>query len=597
MKSILSFFFFILISISSFASCPQSDAEFYGIDNAKLTEIISKKGGKRFNCWEIKYLIDNNKGDLSFLAYKTLLEAVVKTTFSSLSISKIRSLGNADDFEKLILLKTQHSIVSNNPETIIKEAAPKVQKFYYYNATKDNGIENTNTANQNNKNCISSAELQKISSPFSTLSKITMWKPNNRTFLNIFGTQLGKITEVISDTKAKVKFGNKEMEIAWNSKNCKGQTDEFSWAKKITDTGDVLFFALFDNAGRFLDNSFEKLASLGRNLLGILLTLWLVIYILKNIWKMEEGFSAKKFISDFWKLMVFASLYLIVLIGSSPKELVDTFLVPILNIGVYYGRIVFEASFGQELTIATTPAFTATGTIKGLIEPIYSFISAFNEVFSMPFTIAEMLISHGWDNSEFTPTIIGVGILGLFAWIWIKVFLILFECVLDLVVVMMLYPILALGYVFPLTRKYSQKGIKMVKTVALTLIFYPILIVFNSKMMMVFLTRGDPNTQETVQNLLENNNSEGIVRAFDLSFSMVIEGFFVGAIIIYVMKNAQTLIGDFSKDVKKEENVLNNTFKEYKEQKNKLQKRLKKKPQATAPQTPPATGTGAGGTP
>ncbi|MHA1540910.1 MAG: hypothetical protein ACTSXL_04595 [Alphaproteobacteria bacterium] len=576
MKSVLGFLFFLLFSISSFASCPPSDAEFYGIDNTILTEIISKNGDK-FNCWEIKYLIGKNKTDLSFSAYKNLLKIGAKTVFSSLSVAKIRSLGNADDFEKLSILRTQHSISSNDPETIIDEATSKIQKFYHYVAV-GNKIENTNAKNQSEKNCMSN--LSAISYPFSTLSKITMWNPSNGAFLNIFGTQLGKITEVIDDKKAKVKFGNKEMEIAWNSKNCRVQSSEFTWAKKLTDISEVLFIALFENAGNFLDRAFEDLANLGRNLLGVLLTLWIVIYILKNLWKMEEGFSAKKFISDFWKLMVFASLYLIVLIGFTPKELVDSLLVPVLDIGAYYGRIVFEASFNQDLASVTPPSFTTSNTISGLIEPMYSFISAFNEVLLKPFTIAEMLISYGWDNIQLTPLIIGLAILGLFAWVWIKIFLILLECVLDLIVVLMLYPVLALGYVFPLTRPYAQKGIDMIKTVALTLIFYPILIVFNSRMMMAFLTRGDPNTQDTVDNLLQNNNSEGVVKAFDLSFSMVVEGFFIGVVMIYVIKQAQTLIGDFATTVKTDKNTVNDAFKDYKKQGQKLKKVFKKKEKA-----------------
>ncbi len=586
MKKVLVFLFLLFSPMIAFSQCQLSDSKFYGINETALLDIQSKQNGNNFYCWEIDYLIKTNQSSMPFSNYKNLLKSEVNLLFpnNSKNVSNLRKYGSIFDFEKLDLLKKQYNIDSDNIDKIIEEASPKVLKFYPF-ISMNQKIINQNAIEPSKKICLSESDFSKLTSPFSKLSQVRMWNSSTGNFLNIFGTKLANINKIINEKSAEIRIGFEKGTISWNSKNCRVLAVENTWAKGFTDISQVLFFALFENAGAFLDRAFDDLASLGQGLLGILLTLWIVIYILKRFWEVDKGgFSGKDFVSDIWKLMIFASLYLIILIGFSPKELVDTFIVPILDIGAYYGRIVFEASFGHGLPTPDASFFIdkigSDTTISGLVAPLYAFVSAFNETSLLPFSIAEMLITYGWEHVLLPQIIIGLGVLILFGLVWIKIFIILLECVLDLIIVMMLYPLLALAYVFPLTRPHAKIGIEMIMTVGTTLIFYPILIVFNSRLMMAFLTRSDPNTNQTVESLLKSGDKEGLVRAFDLSFSMVIEGFFIGVLMLYVIKIADELIKEFGR-VKEKSAEVEGAVKDYqKHWKNVKKAFTKEKPKA-----------------
>lgn len=570
-KLFYPFLFLFLFPFVSFGACSASEAPLFNIPEETLSAVQSQPDGDRYFCWEIAYLVQSGQTSLPWQDYRRALTSHVDQLFPGhgKSPSELRAYGTPYDFEKLLILKQQYAIDSNDIEDIWAQTTPKVLEFYpfvYHHATST--IANQNTLSFAQSTCFSASDYATLAAPFPTLSKPMMWNSATGKFLNIFGTPLATIDDTISETKSILLIGSHRTEIPWDSETCRTLSVENTWAKSFTDIAHVLFFALFDNAGAFLNRTFEDFAALGRALLGIFLTFWIVFRIFINIWSLKDPIKPQDFFRDFWKLIVFASLYLIVLVGFTPRELVDTLLVPVLDVGAYYGRLVFESAFGNPLPPPDPTSFLGhVGTdsvIYGLVSPLYAFVSAFNETSLLPFSIAEGLISYGWNSFSLSTIFVGLGIFFVFGWAWVKLFVILLECILDLVLVLMLYPFLALAYVFPQTRHIGQHGINLVKTVATTLIFYPLLIVFNARMMMAFLTRSDPQTNQTVDMLLKAGDIEGLVRAFDLSFSMAVEGIFVGLMMVYVIKNGAGMIKEFSNSVNlQNKNEIDSAIKEY----------------------------------
>ncbi|MBN1783590.1 MAG: hypothetical protein JW812_01340, partial [Alphaproteobacteria bacterium] len=314
-KKLYAFLFLFLFPFIAFGQCSATEAPLFNIPDTTLTTVQIQPEGNRYFCWEIAYLMQSNQTDLSFSDYQTFLQNHVDSMLPGhgKSLSALRGYGTPYDFEKLVILKEQYDITSDDPDEILAEATPKVLSFYpFIYHTSTGTIANQNTLSFSQASCFSAANYATLAAPFPMLSKPLMWNSATGKFLNIFGTPLATIDDTISESKSVLIIGAHRTEIPWDSKTCRILSVENTWAKSFTDIAHVLFFALFENAGAFLDRTFDDFAAIGRGLLGIFLTFWIVMYIFNNFWSMKEGISAKDFFSDFWKLIVFASLYLIV---------------------------------------------------------------------------------------------------------------------------------------------------------------------------------------------------------------------------------------------------------------------------------------------
>ena len=250
--------------------------------------------------------------------------------------------------------------------------------------------------------------------------------------------------------------------------------------------------------------------------------------------------------------MVFASLYIVVLSAWTPKELIDVFLAPITDLASVYGKMLFEASFGYEIPYVDTTEIISkiggsTNPLSSIIPGIYNFLNSFNQVIMTPFALGKELINYGFSTLSIPTLLIGMGIFGIFAFIWYKIFMILTEVVLGLIMILMLFPFVAFGLVFPISRSTSINVLKQIWEIGITLAILPIILVFNSRMMMAFLSKSDPQTGQTASLLLESGDIESLVRFFDLKSSMVFEAFFIGLLIIYITNNMQEYIKKFAK--------------------------------------------------
>ncbi|MBN2676129.1 MAG: hypothetical protein JXR30_02645 [Alphaproteobacteria bacterium] len=552
MRKLFLLFFALLIPFVAKASCPEKHLALYGIEKTDYDLIREQESGSSYFCWEIAYLIQSNQKSMRFKDYKKHLENEVNLVLPGYShdLSKLRSLGTPYDFQKLAILKREYKITENDFDAVLQEGGKKILKFYPISYNDSYGtLVKQNTVSISPQMCLSSSDYNTLSSAYPKLSRPLIWEPGSGQLSNIFGTSLAEISD-IKDGKATFSVGDKKTSLKWNA-TC-GRVDfQNDWTEEFNSITTVLTMSMFQYVNEFVMRTFDEFADLGKNLVWLFITLWILFYVFKNLWSMKEIMSLSTFLSDFWKTMAFASLYVIVLVGWTPKELVDTFLLPVLELGTFYGKMLFEAVFGYALPTADSSEILAqlggsSNFVSGLVPPVFDFLNAFTQTIITPILIGESLISYGFSVVSVSTIFIGLGMFILFAWVWYKLFMILFIALLDLMIVMMLFPLLSFALVFPATREKAKSTlINKTVQIASTFAFLPFILVFNSRLTVAFLAQSDPETGNQVSKLLEMGDLDAVARAFDLSFSMVFESFFIGLLIIHITSKAKELLKTF----------------------------------------------------